>query len=651
MSAWWRLAQLGEVDRGFLALRDELWVVCRRGPYAAVAIADPRPVPASCWTSSSRSCCRPKTAGPIVTASERRPSGEAPDTSRGPRSSLHREVRSTGDREEGAEEPIASRPGPASSSGRTACRRSRPPRKPSLTLTLDLPFTFDFGIGIGTWGWIGSSTSPMPMPEPTIATSPAETGAAVTEPEVAAPRRSCRLPKGPRAPAPASARTAPTSTGWRSPASSPASSSRSPRSVSDESARLGRRPMSTSPLPSSAQRPEDEEARRDPRRRGSDHPRAARAGPPGAEPHGPAPGPHPDRPQDGPRVRPDGRPGQADRVPVRGPDGLPDRPDRGHDGSRAGGPTVPRPAHRARRGRSPPGRDGRPGQPVRPGRHPHDHRHGDRSRWWPPPRTSKARSASTAGWTSRSRTWSTEASGSADDDLEDLESAAIAVDEGPIVKMVNLLIGQAIADRASDIHIEPAERDVRIRYRIDGVLAEVMRSPKNIQAGLLSRLKVMADINIAERRIPQDGRISLTVGGKSVDLRVATLPTVFGEKIVIRILDKSSVLLQAGGAGVPGDLVRALPARLHQAVRRDPGDRADRVGEVDHPVRDAQHHQQAGQEHHHGRGPGGVPAAGHQPDADQQQGRPDLRLGAPDRSCVPTPTWCWSARSATTRPP
>jgi type IV pilus assembly protein PilB len=143
-----------------------------------------------------------------------------------------------------------------------------------------------------------------------------------------------------------------------------------------------------------------------------------------------------------------------------------------------------------------------------------------------------------------------EASAAADDDVLELERLAqSAVDEGPIVKMVNLLITQAIGDRASDIHIEPSERDVRIRYRVDGVLHEVMRSPKNVQAGLISRLKVMADINIAERRIPQDGRISLNVGGKSVDLRVATLPTVFGEKVVIRVLDKSSVLLRLEDLG------------------------------------------------------------------------------------------------------
>jgi type IV pilus assembly protein PilB len=161
---------------------------------------------------------------------------------------------------------------------------------------------------------------------------------------------------------------------------------------------------------------------------------------------------------------------------------------------------------------------------------------------------------------------STEAAEAADS-LDDLEQVATAVEEGPIVKMVNLLVTQAIADRASDIHIEPMEKDVRIRYRIDGVLQEVMRSPKNIQAGLISRLKVMADINIAERRIPQDGRVGLTVGGKQVDLRLATIPTVFGEKVVIRVLDKSDVLLKLGELGFRDEPYK----KWEQAFRRPYG--------------------------------------------------------------------------------
>ena len=140
---------------------------------------------------------------------------------------------------------------------------------------------------------------------------------------------------------------------------------------------------------------------------------------------------------------------------------------------------------------------------------------------------------------------------------DELANVSAVVEDAPIVKFVNLLITQAVADRASDIHVEPAERDLRIRFRIDGVLHEVMRSPKAIQAGVISRLKVMSDINIAERRIPQDGRMSLTVGGKPIDLRVATLPTVHGEKVVMRILDKNQALLSLEDQGfLPDTLER-----------------------------------------------------------------------------------------------
>jgi type IV pilus assembly protein PilB len=150
----------------------------------------------------------------------------------------------------------------------------------------------------------------------------------------------------------------------------------------------------------------------------------------------------------------------------------------------------------------------------------------------------------------------------ADSDLDDLTSALDATDEeddlskvkeivedAPIVKYVNLLITQAIQDRASDIHLEPTESDLRVRFRIDGVLHEVMRSPKGIQSGVISRLKIMADINIAERRIPQDGRLSVNAHGKKIDLRVATLPTVWGEKVVMRILDNSTAMLDLSDLG------------------------------------------------------------------------------------------------------
>ena len=135
----------------------------------------------------------------------------------------------------------------------------------------------------------------------------------------------------------------------------------------------------------------------------------------------------------------------------------------------------------------------------------------------------------------------------ADDD--DLSGVTEVVEDAPIVKFVNLLITQAIQDRASDIHVEPTEKDLRVRFRIDGVLHEVMRSPKSITSGVTSRLKIMADINIAERRVPQDGRLSVNANGKKIDLRVATLPTVWGEKIVMRILDNSTAMMQLSDLG------------------------------------------------------------------------------------------------------
>ncbi|NNC91813.1 MAG: Flp pilus assembly complex ATPase component TadA [Acidimicrobiia bacterium] len=132
---------------------------------------------------------------------------------------------------------------------------------------------------------------------------------------------------------------------------------------------------------------------------------------------------------------------------------------------------------------------------------------------------------------------------------EDLGALEASVDEAPVVKLVNTIITRAINERASDIHIEPGEKDLRVRFRIDGVLHESMTTPRAITNAMVSRLKIMADINIAERRIPQDGRISLKVQNRQVDLRVATLPSVYGEKVVLRILDRSSILLELTDLG------------------------------------------------------------------------------------------------------
>ena len=133
---------------------------------------------------------------------------------------------------------------------------------------------------------------------------------------------------------------------------------------------------------------------------------------------------------------------------------------------------------------------------------------------------------------------------------EDLSKVGdIVDDDAPIVRFVNLLITQAIQDRASDIHIEPTETYVLVRYRIDGVLKEVQRSPKQIQGGIISRVKILSDIDIAERRRPQDGRMSVTYNGRKIDLRVATLPTVWGEKVVMRILDNTTARLDLEDLG------------------------------------------------------------------------------------------------------
>jgi type IV pilus assembly protein PilB len=127
-----------------------------------------------------------------------------------------------------------------------------------------------------------------------------------------------------------------------------------------------------------------------------------------------------------------------------------------------------------------------------------------------------------------------------EDSLTDIRDAT---EEAPIVKLVNSVIAQSVDDSASDIHFEPQAKELVVRFRIDGVLHEIMSIPRRMQAGVLSRLKIMAELDIAERRVPQDGRIGLMVGGRPIDMRVATLPTVYGEKVVMRLLDKSNVML------------------------------------------------------------------------------------------------------------
>ena len=150
--------------------------------------------------------------------------------------------------------------------------------------------------------------------------------------------------------------------------------------------------------------------------------------------------------------------------------------------------------------------------------------------------------------------------GSAEDiarEVAEAEASGGAMDlanlasETPIIKFVSLVLSQAVADRASDIHFEPFEDEFKIRYRVDGALYEMAPPPKNLALPVTSRLKVMANLDISERRLPQDGRIAITVNGKKIDLRVSTLPTQFGESVVLRVLDRTAVNLDITTLGLP----------------------------------------------------------------------------------------------------
>ena len=139
----------------------------------------------------------------------------------------------------------------------------------------------------------------------------------------------------------------------------------------------------------------------------------------------------------------------------------------------------------------------------------------------------------------------------------DLASLTGVTSDTPIVKLVNYIITRAVTERASDIHLEPQEGDIRVRFRVDGVLYEVMRSPRAVQASIISRVKIMAEMDIAETRKPQDGHCAVTVGGHKIDFRVSSLPTVYGERIVLRILRKDAIMLQLSDLGfLPASLER-----------------------------------------------------------------------------------------------
>ncbi len=150
---------------------------------------------------------------------------------------------------------------------------------------------------------------------------------------------------------------------------------------------------------------------------------------------------------------------------------------------------------------------------------------------------------------------------------DDATLMARLADQAPIVRFVNLVLFQAVQDRASDIHFEPFENEFKIRYRVDGALYEMSPPPKQLALPVVSRLKVMANLNISERRLPQDGRITYPMGSRVVDLRVSTLPTQFGESVVLRVLDRSAVNLEIESLGFP----RYLYDYIAEAIQRPNG--------------------------------------------------------------------------------
>ena len=205
-------------------------------------------------------------------------------------------------------------------------------------------------------------------------------------------------------------------------------------------------------------------------------------------------------------------------------------------------------------------------------------------------------------------------------------AASEDVDEtsAPIVRLVQLMIGEAVQLRASDIHVEPFEDRVRIRYRIDGVLVERDSPPRRLLGALLSRIKILAKMDIAERRRCQDGRIKITAGGKELDLRVSMLPTNHGQSCVMRLLDKDNIKVGVRQLGLSEKDFK----KFRNLIRRPNGiilvTGPDGLGKDHHPLRRPKRAKPPRPQDHHGRGPGRVLPAGHQPGGGEAQHRARL---------------------------
>jgi type IV pilus assembly protein PilB len=221
-----------------------------------------------------------------------------------------------------------------------------------------------------------------------------------------------------------------------------------------------------------------------------------------------------------------------------------------------------------------------------------------------------------------------------EDEQEEISIAALQeqIDAAPVVKFINGLLTDAVAKGVSDIHIEPYEKEVRVRYRIDGTLREVMNPPMKMRAALTSRIKILADLNIAERRVPQDGRIKLRMKKRVVDFRVSTLPVIFGEKIVLRILDKGNLSFDLSTFGFEPKAA----TDFMEAIAKPYGSRyrAHRVREDDDALLRPLQGQYVRSQHHDRGGPGRVQPPRRESGSGADSDRDDLRSGA---SRVPSP--------------
>ncbi len=165
--------------------------------------------------------------------------------------------------------------------------------------------------------------------------------------------------------------------------------------------------------------------------------------------------------------------------------------------------------------------------------------------------------------------------------LPETEDLLESDDDAPIIKLINAMLAEAIKEGASDIHIETFEKSLVIRFRVDGTLHEMLRPGRKLASLLVSRIKVMARLDIAEKRVPQDGRIALLLGGREIDVRVSTMPSVWGERGMLRLLDKNQARLTLERLG----LSLELAAQLRQLLHKPPGDGTDRFRQKHHAVR------------------------------------------------------------------